>query len=113
MNEALTAIARGSSDRMSVRTSRPKSEMNFMNTSEKITAADVAAFLEDRARHLAGQAPVFYGDVAAHFGLPPVTEAWSAHPLSSIVDELDNEDAKRSRPFRTALVLSEDRSIPG
>lgn len=74
---------------------------------------DVGIFLENRARRLGGDAPIFYGDLAAHFGLPPVTEAWSAHPLSAMFEQLDQEDARTSRPFRTALVISRERNMPG
>lgn len=81
---------------------------------KRVTSAHVAAFLEQRARDLSyDEAPIFYGDLAAHFGLPPVTEAWFTHPLCSIFEELDVEDAKRSRPFRTVLVVSQEHSIPG
>lgn len=83
-------------------------------SSKKITAGMVAAFLEDRARHHSfDDPPVFYGDLAAHFGLPQVSEAWHTHPLCGIFDELDVEDAKRNRPFRTVLVISKEHSIPG
>ena len=84
-----------------------------MSRAKKITSGEVAAFLEDRARRLDGQAPIFYGDLAAHFGLPPVTEAWFTHPLCGIFEDLDVEDAKRGTPFRTALVISKEHSIPG
>ena len=81
---------------------------------KKVTSGQVAAFLEDRARRLSfDDVPIFYGDLAAHFGLPPVTEAWYTHPLCSIFDDLDIEDAKRGRPFRTVLVVSQEHSIPG
>ncbi|SRR6266568_678963 len=80
---------------------------------KKATSGQVGAFLEDRARDLGDQAPIYYGDLAAHFGFPAVTEAWSTHPLCSIFDELDVEDAKKGRPFRTVLVISKQHSIPG
>ncbi len=84
-----------------------------MSKPKQVTAGEVASFLEDRARHLGGQAPVFYSDLASHFGFPPVTEAWFTHPLCGIFEELDVDDAKRGRPFRTALVVSKEHSIPG
>jgi len=80
----------------------------------KVTAKEVAAFLEDRARQLSfDDVPIFYADLAAHFGLPPVTEAWHTHPLCGIFDDLDVEDSKRGSPFRTVLVVSQQHSIPG
>lgn len=83
-------------------------------SSEKITSQMVAAFLEERARNRPfNEAPIFYGDLAAHFELPPVSEAWQTHPLCEIFDELDVDDAKKSRPFRTVLVVSKAHSIPG
>ena len=83
-------------------------------SAKKVTSQQVAAFLEDRARNLDfNDVPIFYGDLAAHFGLPSMTEAWSTHPLCGLFEELDVEDAKHGRPFRTVLVVSQERSIPG
>jgi len=80
---------------------------------KKIRSGQVGAFLKARARDLGNQAPIYYGDLAAHFGFPPITKAWSMHPLCSIFDDLDVEDAKKGRPFRTVLVVSKKHSIPG
>ncbi len=85
-----------------------------MSRNKKITSKDVGAFLEHRAQHLSfDDVPIFYGDLAAHFKLPPITEAWHTHPLCSIFEELDVEDAKHNQPFRTVLVVSHEHSIPG
>src|SRR5208282_2727544 len=80
----------------------------------KVTAKEVAGFLEDRARRFSfHDVPIFYNKLAEHFGFPPVGEAWYTHPLCSIFEDLDVEDAKRGRPFRTVLVVSKEHSIPG
>ena len=85
-----------------------------MSRSKKITSKNIAEFLEHRAQHLSfDEAPIFYGDLAAHFKFPSITEAWHTHPLCSIFEELDVEDAKLNRPFRTVLVVSQEHSIPG
>lgn len=85
-----------------------------MGVSKKIASVQVAAFLENRARKSNfDDAPIFYGELVARFGLPLITEAWSLHPLCDIFEELDVEDAKRGRPFRTVLVVSQEHSIPG
>ena len=85
-----------------------------MSRSKKITSKNIAEFLEHRAQHLSfDDAPIFYGDLAAHFKFPSITEAWHTHPLCSIFEELDIEDAKRNRPFRTVLVVSQELAFPG
>jgi hypothetical protein len=48
---------------------------------------------------------ISYGDLATRLGLPPPTGAWSAHPLSSIFETLDQDDAANGRPFRTSVVV--------
>ena len=84
-----------------------------MNTKQTVGPKQVGAFLEERVRRLGDDAPIFYGELAAHLSLPPVTDAWFTHPLCSIFEQLDIEDAKLGRPFRTALVISRERSMPG
>jgi hypothetical protein len=84
-----------------------------MPASQEINFRDIGDFLEDRARSLGEDAPLFYSDLAAHFGLPPITDAWFTHPLSGMFEQLDQEDEQLARPFRTALVISKERSIPG
>jgi|SRR6267142_1910974 len=81
-----------------------------MNKAKAVTAGQIGTYLEASAR---AQTTVFYGDLAAHFALPPVTEAWMSHPLSGMFDELDIDDAKKARPFRTALVISKEHNMPG
>lgn len=73
----------------------------------------IGEFLEQRAMLPPNDAPIFYNDLAAHFGLPPVDKFWASHPLCRIFDTLDREDAANDRPFRTALVVSRERGIPG
>ncbi len=70
----------------------------------------IGPFLEERARQ---GSPIFYNDLATLFGLPPVGEAWLAHPLCELFGSLDTQDHASGRPFRTALVVSREKSIPG
>lgn len=84
-----------------------------MSTEKTVGHKQVGAFLEERVRRLGGSSPIFYGDLAAHLSLPPVTDAWFTHPLCGIFEQLDVEDAKLVRPFRTALVISRERNMPG
>src|ERR1017187_6942936 len=72
---------------------------------------EIGAFLESQA-HL-GQ-PITYGAVIKKFpDLPPLTEYWKSHPLCDIFGELDGEDHRNNRPFRTALVYAVDTTRPG
>jgi hypothetical protein len=73
----------------------------------------IARFLEQRARLPRDEAPIFYNDLAAEFDLPPVDDRWYAHPLCSIFGALDEDDQVHNRPFRTALVIGRERSLPG
>ena len=79
-----------------------------MATSKSLS--EIGPFLEERARQ---GAPIFYNDLAKPFGLPPVTEAWFSHPLCNVFATLDDADQAKGRPFRTALVVSRERGIPG
>jgi hypothetical protein len=72
--------------------------------------SDMGRFLEDRAR---ANTPIFYNDLAPVFGLPPVDEFWLSHPLCKIFGDLDDEDHRLGRPFRTAAVVSRDKNVPG
>jgi predicted phosphodiesterase len=80
-----------------------------MNTS----AQEIGRFLEERLRKMGQSAVITYGDLVAHFNLPDLTHAWSAHPLWGIFGDLDEEDAALGRPFRTAIVVSQDKYLPG
>jgi hypothetical protein len=84
-----------------------------MSTNQSVSPKQVGAFLEERVHRLGSNAPIFYGDLAAHLSLPPITDAWFTHPLCGIFEQLDVEDARLGRPFRTALVISRERSMPG
>ena len=70
----------------------------------------IGLFLEEQARN---NRTVYYGDVVARFGLPPMDGAWLSHPLSRIFEVLDQEDAMSNRPFRSAVVISQERNMPG
>ena len=56
---------------------------------------------------------IYYSDLVAEFGLPPLDGAWTSHPLSAAFDRLDREDAEANRPFRTSVVIAKDLNRPG
>ena len=72
---------------------------------------DVGIFLEKQAKI---GAPITYQKVVERFpDLGPLTEFWRSHPLCSIFGELDAEDHRNGRPFRTALVCAKQTGKPG
>lgn len=74
----------------------------------------VARFLEERAATCDfDHAPIFYNDLAAQLGFPPVDQYWLSHPLCGIFDLLDREDVAANCPLRTSLVVSKERGLPG
>ncbi|HMO63742.1 MAG TPA: hypothetical protein PKC18_02355 [Lacipirellulaceae bacterium] len=81
--------------------------------SANLTANELGRFLEDRVRSSGANAVIFYNDLAAHFNLPEVDERWLQHPLCKLFEVLDHEDARKVSPFRTALVISKDKNMPG
>jgi len=76
-------------------------------------AQKVAEYLEDRVRRLGVEGVVTYGKLASHFGFPEITDAWRSHPLSQILEELDDDDSYNKRPFRTALIVKRGYVIRG
>lgn len=72
---------------------------------------EVGAFLEEVA---ATGNPISYSDVVRRFpDLPPLNGAWSSHPLCQLFGELDRQDHRAGRPFRTAMVIAREKNIPG
>jgi hypothetical protein len=75
------------------------------------TVKDIAEYLEAQAKL---KAPVTYSDVVRKFpDLPPLGPHWKSHPLCFIFGELDDEDHRKGRPFRTALVYAKETTRPG
>lgn len=74
------------------------------------TPQNIGKYLEQIALN---KTIIHYGELASEFGLPLVTDAWLAHPLSQIFGVLDQEDANAGRPFRTSVVVSKNKTIPG
>jgi NADH:ubiquinone oxidoreductase subunit len=70
----------------------------------------LARFLEDRARR---RRTVYYSELVEQLGLPPLDGAWVGHPLERAFDALDREDAEKHRPFRTSMVISKEKNMPG
>jgi hypothetical protein len=71
---------------------------------------EIADFLEAKAKT---DEFVYYSDLAARFGLPPMNGAWSAHPLCDIFGQLDQYDEANKRPYRTSLVIGKETNMPG
>ena len=60
------------------------------------------------------ESPITYTNVVRSFpDLPPLTGAWRSHPLCTIFGDLDIEDDRNKRPFRTALVFAKETGRPG
>ena len=70
----------------------------------------LARYLEERARK--GQ-PVYYGEVASHFGITEDLHPWINNPLCQAFGILDREDADKKRPFRTSMVIAKETNMPG
>jgi hypothetical protein len=70
----------------------------------------LARFLEDKARR---KRTIYYSELVTQFGLPPLDGAWLGHPLERAFDALDREDAMAQRPFRTSMVISKEKNMPG
>jgi hypothetical protein len=67
------------------------------------TAKDVGAFLEEQARK--GE-PITYGQVVEHFpDLPPLTDAWLAHPLCDMFGQLDAKDHAARLPISDRVFI--------
>jgi hypothetical protein len=70
----------------------------------------VGKFLEQKLKQ---KRTTNYRVVASHFGLPEFNGAWASHPLSSIFEILDQQDAQANRPFRTSVVVGVSNNSPG
>jgi hypothetical protein len=79
----------------------------YMTTNIK----DIGQYLEAQAKI---GTPITYGQIIKRFpDLPPLGPHWKSHPLCSIFGDLDREDHREGRPFRTALVYAVETSKPG
>jgi len=76
-------------------------------------AKAVGAYLEARVVKRGINAVLTYTELASHFKMPAMTNAWLSHPLAAIFNELDEDDHAKSRPFRTVLVYAVSLSTPG
>jgi hypothetical protein len=77
----------------------------------KTAVIDVARFLEAQAKL---GAPITYSAVTKKFpDLGELGPHWKSHPLCGIFGELDDEDHRKQRPFRTALVVGKESGRPG
>jgi hypothetical protein len=77
----------------------------------KTTMKEVGQYLEEQAKL---GTPITYTDVVRRFiDLPPLTGAWRSHPLCTVFGDLDVEDDRNKRPFRTALVFAKETGRPG
>ena len=75
------------------------------------TINDIGKYLE---RHAKLGEPVTYGRLLSQFSdLPPLDGNWRSHPLCSMFGELDEDDHRKGRPFRTAMVFAKETGRPG
>jgi hypothetical protein len=92
----------------------PPGSLSFVESETGELMPDVrelGAFLEQVA---ATGNPITYSEVVQHFSdLPPLNGAWASHPLCHLFGELDRDDNRHGRPFRTAMVVSREKNIPG
>jgi len=90
---------------------RSRARTPFLNVIGGVVDLDkLARFLEDKAKR---KRTVYYSELVTQFGLPPLDGAWIGHPLERAFDKLDREDAGAHRPFRTSLVVSKEKNMPG
>jgi hypothetical protein len=71
---------------------------------------NIADYLEAKAKT---DEFIYYSDLAARFGLPPMDGAWAAHPLCDVFGQLDQFDETNKRPYRTSLVIGKEANMPG
>jgi hypothetical protein len=75
------------------------------------TMKEVGKYLEQQAKR---GAPINYVDVVKNFpAIPSLGPHWKSHPLCTIFGDLDIEDERHKRPFRTALVFAKETGRPG
>lgn len=73
------------------------------------TTIEIGKFLETVATN---KKTTTYGQVCEMFGLPRMNGLWNGHPLSSILEILDQYDAVHDRPFRSSVLVTQD-NMPG
>lgn len=78
------------------------------------TAKVIGEYLEQQLLAKGCDAVMSYGELVKEFDdLPPLDGYWTSHPLRDMFGELDIEDASLGRPFRTAIVVSRAKGLPG
>lgn len=84
--------------------------MNYATWKEEVTRElRRLASTGDRQKAL-----ITYGVLAERANMKPFTDAnWHNHPLSIILGEIDDDDARASRPFITSLVVSRRNRVSG
>lgn len=55
---------------------------------------------------------ITYIKIVNYFGLPSLDANWKSHPLCSLFELIDQEDAKEKRPFRTSIVVNSKEQRP-
>jgi hypothetical protein len=74
------------------------------------TTIEIGLFLENVARK---KETVSYSELCRNFNLPSFNGLWQSHPLSGILETLDQYDAAHNRPFRSAVIVTKEDSSPG
>ncbi|MHA3048123.1 hypothetical protein [Acinetobacter sp. ANC 4639] len=78
-----------------------------------MTKIDRKLVSEQLEKAIKSKKTMTYTEIVNHFGLPPLDGHWKSHPLCSLFELIDQEDAKEKRPFKTAIVVSSKEQKPG
>jgi hypothetical protein len=54
---------------------------------------------------------VTYGELVRAFNLPSLGSKWHLHPLCKLFDEIDRADANNNRPFKTSIVVNNNKKV--
>lgn len=73
----------------------------------------IACFLEAILKDEHGRGFITYSALVELFDLPPLNGHWLSHPLSEVLNHLDQEDTIATRPFRSCAVVNQGSRMPG
>ena len=73
----------------------------------------IARCLEAILKDQRGQGSVSYSALVSIFDLPPFNGHWLSHPLSEVLNHLDQEDTIAARPLRSCVVINKGSRLPG
>ena len=73
----------------------------------------IAFYLEGILKDERGQGFITYSALVAIFDLPSLNGNWLSHPLSEVLNHLDQEDTIANRPLRSCAVVNQGSRMPG